>query len=274
MATRSLAGASEAAQQIADSAATDNTVMLAQVGALIAHEVNNLLSPALARCDLLRTDLANGTANSKLIDAIQSSVAQASTISKTILEVAGNGNKRARTLVSPCVQNVVDTLLPPSVRSRIEVGALDARLCVAISKEELTHIVLNVVLNALQATTNTRRPITISCESTRQLQRSTRNSNRELAAIVISDQGVGTDTAVLLCCYRTLSWEQGRFVGKNLGTLLCRLLVERAGGEIEVHSERGRGTTVTVWLPTADYSSSGTSTTSPASTDSETELPA
>lgn len=271
---RSLAGASEAAQLISDSAAADKTVVLAQVGALIAHEVNNLLSPALARCDMLRSDVAKGKDASKLIDDIQFSIAQASAISKTILDVAGNSSECSRTLVLPCVQYVVDHLLPPIARSRIEVGEIDAKLCVATSGEELTHIVLNVLLNALRATSKTGQPVRIGCEAKRPRPCSTRNSNRELAAIVISDDGVGTDAAVLSSYYRTLSWEHGRFVGKNLGTLLCRLLVERASGEIEVQSERGRGTAVTVWLPTADYSASGTSTTSPASTDSETKLPA
>lgn len=273
-AVRTLADATDAAQTLARSAAADKTVMLAQVGALIAHEVNNLLSPALSRCDLLRDVLSHDAAAFRHLDAIQTSVAQAAEISRTILDVAAGDEAKSRAMVMPCIQNVFDNLLPPHASSKVDLRESNPALCVAISTQELSHVVLNVILNALQATRETGGRVLVSARLSQQCARSTRNTVHDFVEIAVIDQGTGVDAGLLSKCYGTLSWERGRFVGKNLGTLLCRLLVERAGGEIKVLSERGLGTTVTVLLPKADYSTSGTSTTSLASTESETELPA
>lgn len=271
---RSVTAATAAAHRLANAAAADKTVLLAQVGALIAHEVNNLLSPALSRCDVVRGQLARSGQPTTQIDSIEESVGQAASISRTILDVASGELDVVQSPVAPCILQVVTKLLPLNARHRIEVGDLDPTLGVAISSLGLSHIILNVVLNALEATHGKLGRVRVSTELGHPGDGSTRNSEQQFVAIVVSDNGTGTDASSLSKCYRTSAWSQGRFVGRNLGTLLCRLLVERAGGEIEVDSERGRGTTVWVWLPRADYSTSGTSTTSAGSTDSDTELSA
>lgn len=271
---RGVADASSAAQRLANAAATDKSVLLAQAGALIAHEVNNLLSPALARCGLVRGQLSRTGQPTAQIDAVEESVAQAASISRTILELASGEHETAQTAVAPVILQVVNKLLPPNTRHRIDVGDMDPALGVTISSQELSHIILNIMLNALEATRDKLGSVRVSAEPGCSTDRSMRSSEPGFVSIIVHDDGIGTDSKGLARCYRTSAWSQGRFVGRNLGTLLCRLLVERAGGEIDVDSERGRGTTVAVWLPRIDYSTSGTSTTSAGSTDSDTELPA
>jgi signal transduction histidine kinase len=39
--------------------------------------------------------------------------------------------------------------------------------------------------------------------------------------------------------------------GSGLGLALAHSIAERAGGSLDIHSERGKGTTVTLTLPTA-----------------------
>lgn len=271
---RALENATIAADDLARFTATDRTIMLAQVGALLAHEVNNLLSPALARCDILRESLSDSPTCSRLADAIQASISQAAVIARTILNVAAGESGHSCAPVAGCVEDVVENLLPPDARPRVEVGEINPSLWVATSRHELTQVLLNVILNSIDASRENQGRIRVLIESDSPLARSTRNTRAGRVAIVVSDSGSGADAAMLAEYYRTLSWECGRFVGKNLGTLLCRLIVERAGGDIEVQSQRGRGTIVKVWLPIADYAAPGTSTTSPAATDKVTELPA
>lgn len=240
---RSVAQASTAAQQLADASVTDSTVALAQVGALIAHEVNNLLSPALARCDLLRHEVDGNGGAGTLVQQIQASIAQASAISTVVLELAGADSCGSTTRLEPCLRHVLDTLLSPSVRARVHIGSVDSSLVVNISSSALSHVILNVVLNALEATRSARGLVCIELGTC-----STRNTSDDRVALIIRDNGVGADASLLRQYYRTFFWGQDRFVGKNLGTLLCRLLVDRAGGEIAVESAPGQGTAVTIFL--------------------------
>jgi signal transduction histidine kinase len=129
------------------------------------------------------------------------------------------------------------------------VGEIDPKLRVGLSEAEISHVLLNVILNALKASSASDGQVALEVSTGMPPSCSTRNAYRRMISISVSDRGSGAHGSLLQSCYRTLSWERGRFVGKNLGTLLCRMIVERAGGQIEVESSPGRGTTVTVFLP-------------------------
>lgn len=251
VAIRSLAAASEASEELANSTSGDATVMLAQVGALIAHEVNNLLSPALARCDLLRAAVGPGSEAYNLIDGVQVSIAQAAEVARVVLKIAGGETTNACASVGTAISHTVRLLLPEATRARVAVVGGDSYLRVRLSEGELSHVLLNVLLNALKAINTNQGWVEVEVREVLHADCSKRNTGRRMVAISVRDSGRGVDGDLLKKCYRTLSWEQGRFVGKNLGTLLCRMIVERAGGQIDVVSSPGKGTTVTVLLPEA-----------------------
>ncbi len=247
----SLTSASEASKELERAASGDATLALAQVGALIAHEVNNLLSPALARCDLLRSIAGRSGEAYLLIDSIQASIAQAADVARVILRIASGETTNAPAGVSDAISHTVRLLLPEADRARVKVIAGMSSLRVHMSHVELSHVLLNILLNALKASREANGVVEVQVRDGLQSESSTRNTVRGMVAITVTDRGCGADGSLLTTCYRTMSWEEGRFVGKNLGTLLCRMIVERAGGQIEVVTSPGKGTSVTVLLPEA-----------------------
>ena len=77
------------------------------------------------------------------------------------------------------------------------------------------------------------------------------NRRKSGARIVISDSGEGmkpSELARAMDGYR-LEGSNGRDGKRGLGLPLARQLIEAHGGQLEIQSEKGAGTTATVLLP-------------------------
>ncbi len=69
----------------------------------------------------------------------------------------------------------------------------------------------------------------------------------------VQDTGVGIDPKFLPHIFEEFRQENNGLTrahqGSGLGLAITHRLVEMMGGRIEVQSEKGKGTTFTVWLP-------------------------
>jgi len=112
---------------------------------------------------------------------------------------------------------------------------------VRIASTELTQVLINVVANGAQAVAARG-----TANGSVQIHASQRDNMLELQ---IQDDGVGMSPEVLgrigTPFYTT------RAEGTGLGISQCQRLVGTAGGRFRIDSELGKGTTVTILLPTA-----------------------
>jgi signal transduction histidine kinase len=135
----------------------------------------------------------------------------------------------------------------------LELGDLRARHIVG-NESRLVQVVLNLIVNAARATrTGSRNNIIVSAI--------TRSDDVQL---VIADTGTGMTDATrarLFEPFFTTGAERG---GTGLGLMICKTLVERMGGTIEIASTFGEGTTVTVTLRAAAAPSAPTPVARPA----------
>jgi signal transduction histidine kinase len=74
-------------------------------------------------------------------------------------------------------------------------------------------------------------------------------------AIAVRDTGIGIDPEALPHLFDPF-WQaehapNRRYGGAGLGLAITRRLTEAQGGEIEVESQPGMGSTFTLWLPAA-----------------------
>jgi signal transduction histidine kinase len=103
----------------------------------------------------------------------------------------------------------------------------------------LRQVIMNLGTNALKFTQ--RGEVSISA-----------NFNGRAVAISVRDTGSGIaeeDLPQLFREFSQLGTREQRRRGSGLGLSIVKELVELHGGKIEVHSERGRGSTFTVWFP-------------------------
>jgi PAS domain S-box-containing protein len=133
----------------------------------------------------------------------------------------------------------VARLVEPTARDsgvRIEVGPLLPGLDVHADEAELQHALMNLVLNAVQASSE-GGTVTLSAEG------------GDPVRVRIADEGRGISPEDRKRVFEPfVSLRQG---GTGLGLFLALNFVRRWGGDITVESEPGRGTTFEIQLPGA-----------------------
>ena len=107
------------------------------------------------------------------------------------------------------------------------------------------QILINLIGNALKFTEAGKVRLEIYVD---------RNSDRiDQLAFVVSDTGIGMSEQQVSQLFRPFHQADNtmtrRFGGTGLGLAICRRLVEAMGGEIDVTSELGKGSTFTFQLP-------------------------
>jgi signal transduction histidine kinase len=107
--------------------------------------------------------------------------------------------------------------------------------------DHVTQVLMNLIINAADALTGvTGRKPTIRIATYR--------GNDEVVMTVI-DNGRGMDSETLARAFEEAFTTKSAGEGRGLGLFLCRSLLERSGGRIDLQSTPGEGTTATVRFP-------------------------
>jgi two-component system NtrC family sensor kinase len=107
--------------------------------------------------------------------------------------------------------------------------------------DHLTQVLMNLMINSADALEGiTDRKPTINLE--------TRFAAGEVV-LIVRDNGHGMDAATMAHIFEESFSTKPADKGRGLGLFLCKALLERHGGRIEIASTPGRGAIVTVHLP-------------------------
>lgn len=150
--------------------------------------------------------------------------------------------------LEPIVREVMDSVLMPGDARRAELLSGDAgSLLVRVDGAKLRNAVTNVLANAYKYS---RGQGVIRLW----LPQRTRRGRPEVG-VRISDEGIGMSPEQLSRVFERFyrADPSSEIPGTGLGMTLVKGIVEAMGGTVEIASELGRGTTVTLWLPVAGH---------------------
>jgi signal transduction histidine kinase/DNA-binding response OmpR family regulator len=165
----------------------------------------------------------------------------------TLLEFSRIEAGRVRAVYRPTDLSAYTAELASSFRSAIEraglnlvVAAPDLREQVYVDPEMWEKIVLNLISNALKHTFEGRITVTVAASAGH-------------AVLMVRDTGVGipaTEVPRLFERFHRVPNARSRtHEGSGIGLALVQELVQLHGGDIEVESEEGKGSTFTVRIP-------------------------
>ncbi|MEQ1690356.1 MAG: ATP-binding protein [Gemmatimonas sp.] len=221
----------------------------------ISHDFNNLLTGMLGYCDLALGELSEDSAAYRDVAEVRALAVRGSDLTRQILTVSRKQVVQISRLDPNEIVRALDRLLRRILGAHIE---LETRLSDDVGTmhadvSQLEQVLLNLTANARDAmlTGGTLRITT-------QVVSAADAPDRDLPAshgwirITVSDTGVGMTAEVRERIFEPFFTTKERGKGTGLGLALAYAMVEQASGVMRVESERGIGTTFSLYFPRLD----------------------
>lgn len=211
---------------------------------MIAHEINNLLTPLSTYAALAARNPADRALVEKALDRTVRNCQRASKVMDSLLGLAnGQRQQREHVQVKALVEEVFTGLCrdfqKDGITVEVRVGDDLQLSCVPV---QIQQVLMNLILNARDAMLPGGGILTVSA-----------SQSDGQVTIEVRDTGSGIPAEDLKNIFRpfftTKSRKDGSAGGSGVGLAFCRRIVEAHNGEIDVESEPGRGSSFRIRLP-------------------------
>ena len=145
--------------------------------------------------------------------------------------------------LSQVLDNALSSYEQPEQRDCPVTQASNGQLQVCVDVEKLLQAVVNVMSNAYKYSTP-GSAVNIRFRTTLDL-------NSPMVGIEVQDRGIGMTAQQTTHCFDRFyrADTSGKLAGAGLGLSLAKEIIDLHHGRIEIESEFGKGTAVTLWLP-------------------------
>jgi two-component system NtrC family sensor kinase len=223
---------------------------LAAMGRLtsqIAHELNNPLYGIMNTLELLKTEISPENRRRKILEMALSETVRLSDLLRKMLSFS-KPDQEERHPVD--INSVLDEILMLHEKQlkendiNIAYRLAEGLDLVNASKNQLRQVFLNMVANARDSMTN-GGTLTV-----------TTGTDGDNVVIDITDTGSGIREEHIDKIFDSFFTTKGEVKGVGLGLSVCFGFIKDHGGDIEVKSKEGVGTTFTITLPVHDAAKS------------------
>lgn len=214
---------------------------LNQVAGGVAHDFNNLLTGVLGHAELALLDLSADHPARQSLEEVISGANRASMLSGQLLAFSRHG-LRTEDVFSladeiQIITSLLKTVIPKGVTLSLDVA--DSLPNMKGQRGELQQVIMNIILNAAEASDDIPSVVTVHISRDPELADS--------LIFVVKDRGKGIAKEhlkrILDASFST------KLRGHGLGLSSAKRIVEAHRGSIDVQSEQGQGTVVTLRLP-------------------------
>jgi len=220
----------------------------------VAHDFNNLLTGIMLYCDLLMNGLEKGSRLRHHAEEIHTASQHGATLIQQLLAVARQQVVEPRVLNLNEIVSEMTNLLAHLIGEHIELVTelADDLKKVRLDPAQVKQIVMNLVLNARDAMAEGGR-ITLNTAH-RKMQIVTEGNVREAECVMLTvkDTGCGMDAETRSRIFEPFFTTKAAGEGYGLGLATVYSIVKQNGGAIEVESEPGRGTQVSIFFPRSE----------------------
>ncbi len=223
----------------------------------IAHDFNNLLTSIIGQASITLAILPEQHHARRHVEKIIQSAEFATSLSQELLEYASNKpSPPEQTNLNALIQdniNLIRLSLLDGVSLQLDLQ--DNLPFIFLRQTQIRQLLMNLLLNAAESITKPPGLITIKTgtqflESTSKVDSIVNGYHLipgHYVFLQIQDNGVGMDDKVLSQIFKPFYTTKKKGHGLGLATILTT--VEDHDGGIAVTSQRGRGSTFTIYLP-------------------------
>ncbi|MGH9603369.1 MAG: ATP-binding response regulator [Terriglobales bacterium] len=220
---------------------------LGRLAASVYHDFNNVLTAVLLHCGRLLTQVGpRSRTRGTLLEIYRAGQRGAALVSQ-LLAYAQPSQESGRPLDLNALLEELRDLLQRLVGENV---ALDLKCAPALpliqaEATQVERILMNLAANARDAMP----------EGGRFWLRTWHRAEpgQHLPVVLeVSDSGAGMDAGTRSAAFQAFFTTKGRGQGTGLGLSIVQGLVETAGGRVELESQPGEGTTVSIFFPAAE----------------------
>lgn len=207
----------------------------------VAHEINTPLSSILLAVDQMRDALPEGDERRELAEVVEGEIRSCLEVTESLMRLSMPSEQTVTVFdLAELARDMLRLMAPALEQGGVEVHfePPEGGAQMIGSESDMRILILNLVANAMHAMRGGGRlRLAIDAEP-------------DSLRLTVADSGVGIapeDLEHIFLPFWTRRADGSR--GRGLGLALCRQVVRRAGGRIEVRSRPGEGATFTVTLP-------------------------
>jgi len=218
----------------------------------VAHDFNNLLMGIQGRLSLLMLNMPQSDARHAHLKEMEDYVIRAADLTRQLLGIARSGKIEVKTTEINALIQKHNRMFGRTCKEMVIHEDLDPSLCAAdVDQRQIEQVLLNIFVNASHAmpsggdlyirTSNER------LDSTRTAPYDA--TPGQYIRISITDAGIGMDDAVRKRIFEPFFTTKDRERGTGLGLASAYGIIRNHGGFIAVYSEKGKGSTFTIYIP-------------------------
>jgi len=228
---------------------------LGQLTGGIAHDFNNLLTGVIGSLDLLSARIAKGRLSEidKYIAAAKKSSERAAALTHRLLAFARQQPLDPKpTDIARLVTDMDDLIqrtIGPSIQ--LEVMAPPGLWTVRVDRNQLENALLNLCINARDAMQKGGK-LTIESGNLQLDEHAAHDKELpegQYVSLCVSDTGTGMDAVTISRAFDPFYTTKPLGQGTGLGLSMTYGFARQSGGQVQISSELGKGTTVSIYLP-------------------------
>jgi len=219
----------------------------------IAHDFNNLLMAIMGSLEILKKRLPDDPGLAPLLDNAFQGAERGAALTQRMLAFSRRQELNMQAVdLAMLVTGIMD-FIHRSVGSatHIETRFPMELPRIVTDQVQLESALLNLVVNARDAMAN-GGTITIAAEEFMAHEKTERLQPGRYVRLWVSDTGEGMDEETSASATTPFFTTKGVGKGTGLGLSMVQGLTEQSGGKLTIDSQKGHGTTVSLFLPAAE----------------------
>lgn len=240
----------EARRQEIERLHADRLAALGQFAAGVAHEIRNPLNAIKGSAEMLRDGVDAGSDDARLVELVIRESDRLATLTNDVLTYGRVVEPPMGTALLDSIFREVEVIARAhrAFGDGIELSVESGGFRALGNAEQLKQVVLNLVVNGMEAIEGAGSVTLSAGEATAVSVRGRTGSSGEVA-VIVTDTGVGMrreELEQMLAPFWTT-----KQTGTGLGLAIVDKLIEAHAGRLEIESEPGRGSRFVIYLPGA-----------------------
>jgi signal transduction histidine kinase len=221
----------------------------------IAHNFNNILMGIQGYASLMLMDIDSAHPHYKRLKGIEQQVQGGSNLTKQLLGYAREGRYEVKTInMNDIVKETSDTFAMTKKDISVHLALAEDLNLIKADQGQLRQTLLNLYVNAADAMPRGGdlflKSLNVTDLDMKGKPYTPKPGNYVLLAV--TDTGTGMDNKTMERIFDPFFTTKGMSKGTGLGLASVYGIVKAHGGYIDVDSQKGHGTTFSIYLPAAD----------------------